>query len=180
MIVGRFRDGTPLTRSGRPGWQPPEDNNFDYVSQGGDDGRRCPLHAHIRKVRPRPDENRRIVRRGVPYGAYDPTDEQMKYPETGSGLLFLSFQSNIQSQFGRVQTDWANNVHFSKDFTGIDPLIGQGWNPTGYNWPVKWDDPAQGTIQQGLGKFVTMKGGEFFFAPSLPFFEKLADSLGQR
>jgi Dyp-type peroxidase family len=173
-IVGRFRDGSPLTKKDEPGLTPPDDNNFDYAGQHDADGSRCPFHAHIRKVRPRPDQRERMVRRGVPYGAYDPADEGMEYPEAGSGLLFLSFQRNIQSQFGGIQTEWANNAHFPKDFVGMDPLIGQGWNPLGQAWPVKWGDPTKGTIQQELGKLVTMKGGEFFFAPSLPFFEKLA------
>jgi Dyp-type peroxidase family len=171
MIVGRFRDGSPLCKAQQPGWQPALDNDFDYLAEGDKDGVRCPLHAHIRKVRPRTIGRPRMVRRGVPYGPYDPTGPNMTPPETGSGLLFLSFQRNIRVQFGLVQQQWANDVNFPDPGTGQDPLIGQGLSSVDQQWRTAWGGAATQPLR--IARFVTLKGGEFFFAPSLPFFRKL-------
>jgi len=173
MMVGRFRNGTPLTTSAIAGPNPSHDNKFDYVSQQDELGTKCPLHAHIRKVRPRVFYRDRIVRRSVPYGPYDPAaNERTDPPETGSGLLFLCYQRNIQAQFGGAQKDWANRVDFPDPDTGKDPVIGQGWSSTAQNWPVEWGGKA--TVPFQLGNYVTLKGGGYFFAPSVTYFEKLA------
>jgi deferrochelatase/peroxidase EfeB len=80
LIVGRFRDGTPVVVSPTGGWHPVHDNNFTYNQDPL--GRRCPMHAHIRKVNPRgdvlrpkdvaTDRLRRITRRGITYGQRGP------------------------------------------------------------------------------------------------------------
>jgi Dyp-type peroxidase family len=170
MIVGRFRDGSPIIKTDRSGWQPEFDDDFDY--SGDPKGMQCPLHSHIRKVRQRPDGKPRLVRRGVPYGTYDPSDAKMARPDKGSGLLFLSFQSNIQEQFGSLQQDWANDPDFEVPNAGKDPIAGQGFSSSAQQWPLTWG--KDGTRPCQLGSFVKMKGGEFFFTPSRPFFEKLA------
>lgn len=175
MIVGRFRDGTPLTKSPDAGTVPDSElNDFDYTEEGGDPGSRCPMHAHIRKVRPRgrvryPRE--RIVRRGVNYGTYDPTNRRKKPPENGSGLLFLSFQRNIESQFGKLQSEWANTVYAPEEHSGQDPIAGQGWTNSRQSWPWVWGEEC--ALRYRFGKFMRMLGGEFFFAPSTAFFRKL-------
>jgi deferrochelatase/peroxidase EfeB len=51
MLVGRFRDGTPLRLHGKPGadgW--PTQNDFNYAK---DPGTMCPAFAHVRKMSPR-------------------------------------------------------------------------------------------------------------------------------
>ena len=54
LIMGRFRDGTPIELS--PEEQGGQNkNNFYY--QDDPNGMRCPLHAHIRKVNPRGDRD---------------------------------------------------------------------------------------------------------------------------
>jgi Dyp-type peroxidase family len=96
MIVGRFRDGTPLALSPTGGLIPEKANNFRYddlnaahakVKGAPDDplGLKCPFQSHIRKVNPRQnvgiedpsksvaalaeaDRRHRIVRRGITYG----------------------------------------------------------------------------------------------------------------
>ena len=180
MVVGRFSDGTPLVASKAP--LGPTDAN-DFAFEGGS---KCPFHAHIRKVRPRGDlqTQARMVRRGVSYGDYDPVNSKGERPSKDVGLLFMSFQSNIQEQFGFVQTRWANNSKFPVDevlpvngapgrsITGPDPLIGQGRSSAEQQWPIGWGEAE--TKPYRFGNHVTLKGGEFFFAPSKPFFEKLA------
>jgi deferrochelatase/peroxidase EfeB len=112
-----------------------------------------------------------MVRRGVTYGPYDPTKQKMEPPEKGSGLLFLSFQRNIESQFGRVQSEWANAVHAPEEQAGQDPTAGQGWVIARQGWPWEWG--KQACLNYRFGKYMKLLGGEFFFAPSLAFFSKL-------
>ncbi|MGH3887612.1 MAG: peroxidase, partial [Pseudonocardiaceae bacterium] len=51
MLVGRFRDGTPLTLQRAGGAHQPIMNNFSYDSDP--QGAKCPFQAHIRKTNPR-------------------------------------------------------------------------------------------------------------------------------
>ena len=53
MVVGRFRDGTPVTLSQKDGMDLAQANNFTYADDA--QGLQCPFHAHIRKVNPRGD-----------------------------------------------------------------------------------------------------------------------------
>ena len=69
MIVGRYRDGTPLVLSETDGFVPAKANDFRYephltsvgtMAPSDPLGVKCPFHAHIRKVNPRrtPDGTR--------------------------------------------------------------------------------------------------------------------------
>lgn len=76
LVVGRFQNGTPIALAEEPN-QSDENliaNSFNYADDPN--GRKCPLHSHIRKVNPRKDnasleENRRtkkrIFRAGITY-----------------------------------------------------------------------------------------------------------------
>jgi Dyp-type peroxidase family len=179
LIVGRFEDGTPVTLSPTERMGKPVPNNFDHRRDRS--ATRCPFHAHIRKVNPRGDtgsleeeRKHRVVRRGITYGKRlvepkdDPTLDQM--PREGVGLLFMCFQSSLADQFGFLQTIYANSMTGS----GIDPIIGQRepcTPPMEQHWPREWDNG--GITDFHFGDFVKLKGGEFFFAPSLPFFRSL-------
>jgi deferrochelatase/peroxidase EfeB len=121
-------------------------------------------------VNPRhPDEERshRIVRRGITYGErrVEPKDDpaQEDLPERGVGLLFMCFQASIDNQFAYLQR-LAND---SSD--GLDPIIGQSASATGLGqtWPVQWGEPYVKPFE--FTGFVRLRGGDFFFAPSLPF-----------
>ena len=56
--------------------------------------------------------------------------------------------------------------------TGDDPLIGQDMDEK-QRWPKKWNNEAAGTEKFNFEAAVTLKGGEYFFAPSLPFLTAL-------
>jgi Dyp-type peroxidase family len=189
LVCGRFRDGTPVTRSGQPRADDPPLNNFSYGL--ADPGSRCPYQAHIRKLNPRGDDDRvqgnqpglepgrRIVRRGFPYGprARPPTDwsSPQTLPNSGLGLLFMCYQANIAEQFAHLQRAWANRQSFPRAAVGRDPLIGQVGGADGARldqlWPPSWGAPRDDTtgFRFDFGNFTTLKGGEFFFVPSLPF-----------
>ncbi|HEY0085487.1 MAG TPA: hypothetical protein VGB65_06215 [Allosphingosinicella sp.] len=185
MAVGRFTDGTPVVDSATASQDYKNDFMFD---EDDEDGFRCPRHAHIRKVNPRgttpftsleDERSRRIVRRGIPYGQPHPdigadTDDT-KSGAADRGLLFMCFQASIKRQFQFIQRTWVDNPNFpvsllnplAKD-TGDDPLIGQDPDET-QRWPKKWGEETAGRKSFNFEAAVTLKGGEYFFAPSIPF-----------
>ncbi|MGD1714237.1 Dyp-type peroxidase [Dapis sp. BLCC M172] len=175
-VMGRFQDGTPLVDSKTPGGDPnTTTNNFNY--QADSEALKCPFHAHIRKTNPRGDtpddfdneKMHRIARRGISYGTESITDVQEE--SSGSGLLFLCFQADLGNQFIFMQSNWSNAPDFVERGVGADPVIGQGKKTETYNWPDSWGRP--GKKEADFTKWVTMKGGEYFFAPSMSFFETL-------
>jgi len=181
MIVGRFEDGTPIELSGEAGMIDGFNNNnfnFDF-----NNGTKCPFHAHIRKTNPRNDLGEKakdhvMARRGIPYGKRtdDPFDGKIATkPTRGVGLLFMSYQASIENQFEFIQKSWANNEDFINrnqiDKNGLDLIIGQGDSKALGAYALKWGKPA--TKQLGFDQFVTMKGGEYFFAPSIPFLKTI-------
>lgn len=192
LVVGRFEDGTPIVLQKDAPSNPavPPLNNFKY-DLDDPSGVKCPFHAHIRKTNPRGDvtnkfgvdeeqaeRSRRIVRRGITYGIRkdDPNDGDVppeQRPSEDVGLLFMCFQSSIPRQFGFMQKSWANNVDFVNEKTGRDPVIGQKGDGDSQpqEWIAVWGEPQ--TKPFDFGEFVTLKGGEFFFAPSIPFLKNL-------
>jgi Dyp-type peroxidase family len=179
--VGRFRDGTPLTLHLEPN-RAGGLNNFNFdVDPGG----RCPVHAHIRRTNPRgsaaasdyssPELERqhRIVRRGISYGVLDlnpPAEEKV-------GLLFMCFQGDIAEQFEMMQSSWVNSADFLGAGSGIDPIAGQGQLLSGgQRWPMQWGDNDQHK-QFDFSSCVALRGGEYFFAPSLSFANVLSADL---
>ena len=200
LIVGRFEDGTPVTLSNKArGVAPP--NDFDY---GGDAGKRCPFHAHIRKSNPRgsggggadpePAEHAHLMpRRGIPYEDVKRQVHPDELPEAdtlaefiakvapllptgaGQGLLFMAYNRVIGQQFKFTQQTWVNSPGFPvPGVHGIDPVIGQGTPVPGQQRMFKqWDNVASRPVAFDFAGFVKMKGGEYFFSPSLNFLREL-------
>ncbi len=190
-VVGRFENGTPVVKA-PSSKADPLDNSFDYSVDP--DAVKCPFSAHIRKMNPRGDTvrklvdpkqpvilnpdrvrylegTRRIVRRAIPYGI--PSQDPTSLPDKGVGLLFMCFQAKISNQFGFLQKRWANRDRFVIQGVGIDGVIGPTQQPssTPQHCPKKWGEAAQAEFQ--FSGYVTMKGGEFFFAPSVLFLRNL-------
>ena len=182
MIVGRFEDGTPVVSQSKDGLINPVRNNFGFDKDP--QGLKCPFHSHIRKTNPRGDsialgatlasERAHIMaRRGITYGKRNQKNgEFLDEPKGKVGLLFMAYQSNIGNQFEFTQSSWANNPNFVKGGTGVDPVIGQGGIQP-QNHPAGWNDAGAPKSPSLFANFVSMKGGEYFFAPSLAFFAAL-------
>src|SRR2546422_345765 len=180
LVVGRFKDGTPVTLQPNDG--PGAVNNFAYLLEDPT-GNRCPFHAHIRKANQRganaalglaEERKRRIVRRGIPFGTRAPVPGDV-------GLLFQAFQGDISRQFEFIQRTWVDNPNFPEFRiipglnTGDDALIGQ--HPRAVQrWPREWGRSGRflGRRLFNFGDFVRLRGGEYFFAPSLSFLKGLA------
>src|SRR5215212_6966730 len=136
LIVGRWPDGTPLVRSPeRPDWAIADDddaiNFFSFADDepdatvvvdgksvtvpgapGDDAASRCPHFAHIRKVNLRDkgtDKGSplrfRILRRGIPFG---PPFADGEANGVDRGLLFVSYQRNLELQFMTLVETWMN------------------------------------------------------------------------
>ncbi len=183
MIIGRFEDGTPVQMSAEAGMlNNSVANDFDYVK--GDESK-CPFHGHTRKTNPRSDigmaasKSHIMARRGIPYGQRTdgPNDGQIDNKPTGGvGLLFMSYQADISNQFEVIQRSWANDERFSTfneaDKVGLDLIIGQGDSAAKGAYATEWGKPD--SIKQfAFDKFVTTRGGGYYFAPSLPFLKSL-------
>ncbi|MER6948860.1 Dyp-type peroxidase [Nonomuraea sp. NPDC000554] len=174
MLIGRFKDGTPITAKARPAGGPVS-NDFTFDA---DDGSKCPFSGHIRKTNPRSfGREVLMVRRGQTYGVRtdDPWDDSP--PETRPsgevGLLFMAFNSSLVSQFEFTQHSWADNPDFQQPGTGHDPVIGQGDRNVKVTFPKVWGRPEQSAPQAQVAQTITMKGGEYFFMPSLAYLRAL-------
>jgi deferrochelatase/peroxidase EfeB len=115
----------------------------------------------------------RIIRRGRPYGAVVDHRESVlrgKPPGVASGIYFISINANIARQFEFIQNAWIVSTKFNGMDGESDPLLGN-------RVPTPGDRPTDGfSLPQPSGpnrripalpQFVTLRGGAYFFLPSL-------------
>ena len=184
LIVGRFRDGTPITLQEKPNGK--AENNFNYqefvkakrveMAQTDEQGSRCPFHAHIRKANPRVEGNQKysITRRGTYY-------EQ----DGQKGLLFASFQKSLAKQFEYVLNNWILNEYTdmnSENYgqaklikTKKDILFAKKGEK--YSFLDTWNAYDKGErkseaiqIEKALIHYL---GGIYYYAPSISFLKKI-------
>jgi Dyp-type peroxidase family len=179
MSVGRFEDGSEVVNNSmeKDIVEPSQlFNDFDYRDDKA--GLKCPFHAHIRVTNPRADvghefaKSVRLTRRGIPYNdiGRDEYDLDNDKPRGGVGLLFQCYQSSIVKQFEFIQSAWANHGDIGGHKVGQDAIIGQGANTDNKKLPNQWGMSAElQDMPADFKNFVTTKGGEYFFTPSLPF-----------
>ncbi|MFY7844589.1 Dyp-type peroxidase [Chryseobacterium gambrini] len=151
IIVGRFEDGTPHILSHEEGIIDNLSNNFLHKNSSNG---KCPFLNHIQATNQRDEASREMImaRRGIPYGIFPGEGREV-------GLLFMSFQSDIKKQFEATQIQ-AN--HYK------DLIIGQ-------NLPQKMNLDCFGKKGKEINveNFVKLRGGEYFFAPSIPYLKNV-------
>lgn len=179
LAVGRHRDGRPVMPATAP--QPGADAN-DFNFKTDDQGAVCPFQAHIRKTNPRGDivtilgqteefeRSMRILRRGITFGERPDLEpgSDLPAPESGVGLLFMCYQSRL-IQFV-IQQEGADSDDFVRPGVGPDATLGINASGVEQQWPV---GGVAGAQSFRMANFVTMAGGEYFFAPSLSFLATL-------
>ena len=185
-MMGRWPSGAPLARF--PDKDPcGEDKDDDYYTQYftyqdlDKEGLGCPFGAHIRRTNPRDNfedngphqsfkltRRHRIIRRARLYGSPYCGSPTKHTPETEVGLLFMCFNADIGRQFEFVSYTWANYPKFLQLYNDPDPVTGirevaVPGTEQNFTIPAK---PVNKYIT-GMKSFVTVRGGGYFFFPSI-------------
>lgn len=183
-MVGRRKGGAPLMAENDS-----TQNAFTYDADP--EGRRCPLGAHIRRTNPRnadfPPGTSGLVSRAWRMAGFDATARAndlvastrfhrllrrgRKYAEgAATGIHFICLAANIKRQFEFVQSAWLMGSRFAGQSGESDPLLGNrtpdfgGAATGGFSMPQA-DGPDRRL--QDLPRFVTVRGGAYFFLPGI-------------
>jgi deferrochelatase/peroxidase EfeB len=115
----------------------------------------------------------RILRRGREYGCeLKPEEALAPAPpdDPKRGLHFICLNANIARQFEFIQNAWMASSKFSGLTGETDPLLGNRQPipgcPVTSAFTVQRDDALRQRVT-GLPQFVTVRGGAYFFLPSL-------------
>jgi Dyp-type peroxidase family len=179
-FVGRWRDGTPAMLS--PDKEAPEiaqdgNRNVNFTFGKDPTGARCPLGAHLRRVNPRDAfgfetrliNRRRVTRRGLTYGPYVPEGEPVDDTEE-RGVAFMALNASLSRQFEFIQQQWIEYGNDSHQGNDKDLLLGNhSAASNGSKFVVQGsEDPKNPPfICGGLTNFVELRGGDYFFVPSM-------------
>jgi Dyp-type peroxidase family len=190
-MVGRWPSGAPLVLT--PDADDPslgEANAFAYHHEDPG-GARCPLGSHVRRAHPRDmldpspgseasiavAKRHRLLRRGRKYGPPVPEGDLLTVgaPAAGEdadrGLHFICLVSNLARQFEFVQHTWLNNPRFAGLYEDPDPLLSPA-APRGRAFTVQ--GPPVRRRHTGVPRFVTVRGGAYFFLPGVRCLDWLA------
>jgi deferrochelatase/peroxidase EfeB len=182
-LVGRWRSGAPLTLAPTQddpalGADPRRNDDFTYA--GDPHGRRVPLGAHMRRMNPRDTEMalladvnlHRIIRRSTTYGApYDPDALSPQDDETPRGLFFTFISAKAPATLEFLQREWINDGNFMRLGEERDPNVGLQEDGATFTIP---QEPVRRRIH-GIQTFNVLRGGEYFFLPSLTALRWLGD-----
>jgi Dyp-type peroxidase family len=124
----------------------------------------------------------RILRRGREYGSELLPENALaaaQSDESERGLHFICLNANISRQFEFLQNAWIANTKFSGLTGESDPLLGDRTAipgcPVTSNF-TRLEDGRLGRRVSGLPQFVTVRGGAYFFLPSLRALRYFADA----
>jgi Dyp-type peroxidase family len=180
-LVGRWRSGAPLTLAPDKddpelGADPCRNNDFTYAADP--DGQQVPLGSHMRRMNPRDtklavltDVNvHRIIRRSTAFGApYDRDAVSPEDDETPRGLYFIFLSAKAMATLEFLQQEWINNGNFMSLGSERDPNVGLQQEDASFTIPR---GPVRRRIH-GIETFNVLRGGEYFFLPSLSALEWL-------
>jgi Dyp-type peroxidase family len=180
-MIGRWRSGCPLALS--PQHDKPEltdnpmlNNAFAYHDDDPQ-GLKTPVGAHIRRVNPRDSLEdsltdtrlHRLLRRGAVYGPMLP-EGVMDDDGISRGSMLAFVNADPARQFEFVQSQWVNDGNFIAAGRAKDPMAGNHGGDGEFRYAAK---PVRRHLT-GLPTFVTTKGGENVFLPSIRCLEGLA------
>lgn len=182
-LFGRWRSGAPLTLA------PVEDDrtlgedtqrNNDFTYANDPDGKQAPLGCHMRRMNPRDTKTpvltdvnlHRIIRRSTTYGApYDANALSDRDDEVTRGLHFLFFSAKAMATLEFLQREWINDGNFTGVGEERDPIVGLQEEGGTFTIPAK---PVRHRIHN-IQTFNVLRGGEYFFMPSLSALKWLAE-----
>jgi len=204
-MAGRWTDGTPLVMA--PTWAEKQEFTAklagmdaaarrlaltDFTFRNDPHGAKCPFGAHLRRSNTRDmldpyfasddpkkwmgsalNNRRRILRRGLPYGVADAdTDDSVEH-----GIVMLAGCANLFRQFEFLQQQW---MQYGLDFnqgSDVCPIIGNHGRDSKF---VIAADPNSGKppfFATGMPQFVEVRGGDYFFVPSMSALRMIAQGL---
>lgn len=117
------------------------------------------------------NKRRRILRRGLPYGASDPAKNT---DETEQGVAMMLIGASLFRQFEFVQQQW---IQYGLDFhqgNNTCPMLGEHRHHTRHTIPSNPKSGKPPYIMSKLKTFVECRGGEYFFIPSMTALRLLA------
>ena len=188
-LMGRWRDGTPLTLAAEHSNPALTRQPFGF-QEHDPQGLRCPVGAHVRRANPRDsrpvDPNsaltdgaragleteltmrHRMLRRGIPYGQPLPeSDSELAADERG--LVFIALVCDIRRQFEFIQAHWMSDGNAFRLGTDRDILSGAALQDT--KIVIQGTPP---TFLQPAKPVVTCRGGEYFFLPGIRALKRIA------
>jgi Dyp-type peroxidase family len=185
-LVGRWRSGAPLTLvpdvdNPAIGGDPRRNNDFNYANDPH--GRQVPLGAHIRRMNPRDtkltrltDVNiHRVIRRGSTFGKpYDLNALSEQDDEVSRGAIFLFIGARAMATMEFLQKEWINDGDFIGANGERDPIIGRQEEGATFTIPK---EPVRRRIR-GIETFNVLRGGEYFFMPSISGLKWLGNLSG--
>jgi deferrochelatase/peroxidase EfeB len=168
-LMGRWRSGAPLVLA--PDHDDPtlgadyqRNNDFAYANSDPH-GYGCPLGAHIRRMNPRDTavnmNRRKMIRRGGTYGP--PLPEGAPEDGIARGIAAFVGCASLVRQFEFAMNVWANDPNFHELGNERDPIFGTQDGTFDMTIPKR---PIRKKIK-GLPAFTTIRGGAYFFLPSI-------------
>jgi porphyrinogen peroxidase len=168
-LMGRSKDGLPLSWKGRPNAQV-SDSTADAFRYQVDDanGFMCPKGAHIRRANPRDSlgvdvksgikssKLHRLLRRGRPYL------EMIEGNDRREGLFFIACNADLERQFEFICQRWVRNFRFGNLPNEDDPVVGSPAQPKRFTIPKL---PTGDEVS--LQAFTRTLGGGYFFLPGI-------------
>ena len=154
--------------------------NDDFTYADDQHGLHVPLGAHMRRMNPRDTEMallanvnlHRIIRRSTTYGApYDPHALSAQDDETPHGLFFIFISAKAMATMEFLQREWINDGNFMRLGDERDPNVGEQQDGATFTIP---QEPVRRRVH-GIETFNVLRGGEYFFMPSLSALEWIAN-----
>lgn len=183
--VGRWPSGASLVNfpDKDPGGSMDNDD-FGYADKDPY-GHKCPYGSHLRRNNPRDafrwydkkqslkiTRRHRIIRRGRTYELH-PEKDGVEQHEIG--LNFICFNTNFEMQYEFIQHAWSNSNQprfLTNDPDGVIGVPAQGDIGGSGQFTVQ-AEPVNEFVD-GLEPFITIRGGEYFFVPSLSALQYLS------
>ena len=153
---------------------PKPDNDFLFGTEDPQ-GLRCPYGAHVRRSNPRDSlspgsmeqveitNRHRILRIGRGFSAHG---------DRNAGLMFMCLNADIERQYEFIQQTWMGSVKFHGLDKETDAIAVTGMaGSNGFTIPVRTGPVAL----EPLPRFVTLRGGGYFFVPGRQLLRYLAN-----
>jgi deferrochelatase/peroxidase EfeB len=116
------------------------------------------------------------MRRGVPYGKYVPEGQPVNDTDE-HGVIFMALNASIFRQFEFVQQQWIEYGNDARQGNDKDFLLGNHAGKGRYVIQGEADPKNPPFICGGLPNFVELRGGDYFFMPSLTALAMIARNM---